>query len=35
MVVLIRHSLGKLRPTTGETGLTPSAKEAKVKAAAP
>jgi hypothetical protein len=36
MVVLIRHSLGKLRPTTaGVTGLTPSAKEAKVKATAP
>jgi hypothetical protein len=36
VVALIRHSLGKLRPTTpGISGLTPSAKEAKVKVPAP
>jgi len=35
VAVLIRHSLGKLRPTTGVTGLTPSAKEEKVKVTAP
>ena len=36
IVALIRHSLGKLRPTaTGVTELTPSAKEVKVKVTAP
>ncbi|MGA2606487.1 MAG: glycosyltransferase family 2 protein [Terriglobia bacterium] len=36
MVALIRHSLRKLLPTTtGVTGFTPSAKEAKVKATTP
>ncbi len=36
IVALIRHSLGKLRPTpTGVTELTPSAKEVKVRVTAP
>jgi hypothetical protein len=36
MVVLIRHSLGKLRPrTNGVTELTPSTKEGRGKAPAP